>query len=133
MVFFGRQDIGRYVDRAEIYRYTGRNEFTGDLQIVFQVHIAQVVGIKPTWQIASIGVPVEQVEGAWQIAFEIAVNDEMPYQVVRAQCRKRAGELTSRHATRCTKFTLASLDILSVDINAYIPGVGKVQHGRQQA
>src|SRR3954469_13797068 len=121
MVLFGRQNISRYVDRTKIQRYTRRLEFTGDSQIVFQVHVAQVIGIEPTWQIASIGVPVQQVKCARQIAFEIAVDDEMPYQVVRPQCRKRACKLASRHATRRAEFTLALLDILPVDIDAYIP------------
>src|SRR3954468_23019815 len=132
MVLLRCQDISRYVNRTKIQRYARRIEFTGDSQIVFQVHVAQEIGVEPTWQITSIGVPVEQVKSARQIAFEIAVDDEMPYQVVRPQCRKRACELASRHATRCAEFTLALLDILPVDIDAYIPGVGKVQHRRQQ-
>ena len=85
MVFDGGDEVAGGLDLADVDRHATEGDAARILELVGQVHIAQVEAVHCSRHAGGVGVPVKQIERERILAHQVVIDHERPDQVVGTQ------------------------------------------------
>ncbi len=132
MVFTRTVNVDRQIQLAQVDFFATHHGLAGLDQVVFQVGVAQIPGVKRTRQVGGVAVPVQQVERGRGLPLQVVVHHIVPHQVIGAQKTEGAGQVLPLHQAAAAHLLLAVLDEGFVNENIQNSGVGEIKQGREK-
>ena len=132
VVFTRAIDVDRQVKLAQVDFLAADGDLARLAQLVFQVGVAQVPGVKRPGQVGGVAVPVQQVKRRRRFALEVIADHVVPDQVVRAQKAEGGRQILPLEQTALAHLLFAVLNKGLVNEHVQDAGVGEIQQGREK-
>ena len=100
---------------ADVDGHTPQHDATRFLQLVFQVHVAQIEAVHCRRHARRVRIPVEQVERERRFSEQIVVHHERPDQIVRTQHVESVRHLGAFEVAALVHALFEGGDLLLVD------------------
>ena len=97
MVSFGRIEVNRNVDCANINRHAAHGHSAFFNQSVFDIAFLQEISVHRHRQINRIAIPREHIKRTRRFAFEIIITHIIPHQILRTQERECGLQFQTAH------------------------------------
>ena len=126
-----RQIIDRHFHLRQVEQRVVEHHAAGG-KPVFQVAVAQVVGMVRRRHPCCVRIPVQQVERGGRLALQVVADDIGPDQIIRAQHVEGHRHPAAFEHAGSLHVALERRDLVLVDEHQEVAGVGEIDLGRKQ-